>query len=207
MKKILLFIILLILIIGIIFIGIGITGSNKNFEHDETSTRSVVGNKELVDRMEYLYKINLERDLRVEDLEGLEDLVEGDHYSEDEYKELKWAIEKKETLHISHAVTAISVYASTGQETFCIKDEMSHMRIYIQYGEEELIEHTLEEVKENLQDWEGNVKEAKAENPAYFANFEDIKKRVKEVTSKIESGDRSKQISSDLFYIEQYGIC
>lgn len=205
MKKVFLIAGLLIILVFIVFITTFGTSSSKK-EHTQ-STSSVVGNSVLVQRLQNLYDINLDRDLTLKDLEGMDEIVAGDHYAQDEFSELRFLIEKNEGAHASHIITAIQVYASTGQKTYCMPHEISHIRLYIKHNEQRLLEHALDGSLENLNDWQEYIKERQKENPSYFSNFDDINKRIQDVLKRVKSGERGSGLNSDLYYIEQYGIC
>ncbi len=204
MKKIFLLVGFLVLITGAILVS---SIASKNSNNKEIVTGSTVKNPALVTKMESLYKLNLQRDITLDDLKDLDKLVNEDNYASKELQELKWFIENKETLHISHSITALEVYASTGKEVFCITDSASHLRAYIKHNEEDLLLDDLQELPQELKEWKESVKQTQRKDQTYFKNFEDINKKINNVLTRINGGDRSKQVSSDLYYIETYGVC
>ena len=201
-KKILalsIFVILLILLI--IFLVKSDTQSKSE------SSSLIVGNTVLVNKLENLYNATLVRDLTLQDISGIDEMVKGDDYGQDKYDEVKWFIENNEQIHLSHSITALEVYASTGQKIYCMPHEMSHIRVYMKHNAENNVKQVLEESDENLREWQTYVKQTKKTNPSYFSNYEEINTKIKDALSKLKNGDRSKNISSDIYYIETYGVC
>lgn len=204
MKKIFLFVAVLVLMAFVVLV---FSIASKSSGENKTITGGAVKNPALVSKMESLYNLNLQRELTQDDLTGLDKLVKDDNYASEELEELRWFIENKETLHISHSITALEVYASTGKKVFCITNAASHLRAYIKHNEEDLLLDNLQELPSELKVWKESVKQTQIKDRNYFKNFEDINKRVNDVVQRIENGDRSKQVSSDLYYIESYGVC
>ena len=204
MKKIFLLVVVLILVVGVVLV---VSIASKSSGEKEIVTGSAVKNPVLVEKMESLYNLNLQREITLDDLKGLDEIVKNDDHASKELKELKWFIENKETLHISHSITALEVYASTGKEVFCIIDASSHLRAYIKHNEEDLLLDNLQELPQELKEWKESVKQTQSKDSTYFKNFEDINKKINDVLARINSGDRSKQVSSDLYYVELYGVC
>lgn len=169
--------------------------------------KSIVKNKEVIGELNRLSSALLTRDLTSSDFDQLRQLVSGDKTAEESLAEIDWLFANGETEHVSHTISFLYTYATTGDKVPCIPHELAHMSLLIQHNDLELAADHTEEIRANFEPWIAKSEKARKILPAYYKNFEELKSRISDVITRLEVGDYSQATLEEIEFVEKNSVC
>ncbi len=186
----------LFIIIGILIAGYYYSGSGN-----------VVNDQNALDSILELQKISSEKNITLEDITQLKELIKNDEIAHSYYDEMEWLIENGEPEHSLHSLAFLKTYIKTGDSTFCIPHELEHVEIYLKHNQTERAMNTISEIKENLKPWIEKSENARKQFPQYYKNFDTLKNETISVVELLSAKNFTPELFERVKIVEENGIC
>ncbi len=149
-----------------------------------------------------LVELNTQRNLTTSDLVVLRKLVQHNAEALAELQEVKFFVSRNESVHVDHTLPQV-YFAFAGEVVPCPLDDLSHVSVYLRYGENDLAGKSLVEAREGWVAWLEKAEKTKAKNPSTYPMLEAAKQKALVVFNAVDLSEATEELS----YIERNGFC
>jgi hypothetical protein len=174
--------------------------------------KGVVGNQDAMNELTKIEKLSVPDEngnskITLEDLNGLENIVKGDHAAEEHFEELRWLVSHNQSEHIIHSTSFMREYIETGKETPCLPHELWHLSLFIKYGDVEYAEEHFHHLDDEYDEWVKSVEAKRELYPQYYKSLDELEKMSRESIENLKKKDYSSKTLEQMDLIGQVGLC
>lgn len=161
-----------------------------------------VSSKDVLKEMGRLAELNQQRNLTSLDLANLRLLAGKNPAVIDELTEVEFFALHNESVHVDHALSQV-YFAFLGETYLCPLDDLSHVSVYLRYGENQRAAESLEEARRKWGKWLYKVENVKKRFPSTYPDLVTMRGKA---TMVFEATDLF-SVENELNYIERNGFC
>ncbi len=138
------------------------------------------------------------------DFSNLEAMLKGNAGAIDELNEIRIMVEDKEFEHAMHGLGFLGAKVQ-GKEVLCPGHALGHYYVFTKHQHTEIAQHSLEEAKDSLAEWEPKAKEYLEQYPGP-KTFEEVNSMIRKYLSQIETGN-SRATDEEIMELSTSSVC
>ena len=169
------------------------------------STKSVVGDQQLLSQSLELEKLSDQNKITVEMLMAFKEKLAGDPFAEDLASEAIWLVRYNEYEHSAHSLNFLALYIKDGTKLFCPGHEIAHVQLFAEHNDFELLNGTIQGIEDSYPKWKADAYARREKFPAFYKKLDQIVSTIDEILPKIKAGNYN--IDSEVTFLEENDIC
>jgi len=169
--------------------------------------KTVVGKQDVLAEVERLRAIASSRNLTVDDLVILRHMSAKDEHARDMVDKTAWMAERNLGEHVDHVLYYYVQYVKEGSESICIPHELSHIKLYLEYGEIKRAQDMVPMLEMNLREWKQRVQAIYQRFPQYYPKYTEFITTIDTVIPRLAQHQFDNETNQMLLFIEENEVC